>query len=196
MIEAGNAASFDDNATVEQALEKLGLQTQYDLLPGMEVALMPHQTIGVAWMLEKEKSSYKGGSLGDDMGLGKVGSFLSLDVWDLWTWDPFRPSRCQFGVSTNFGMSELTLSGDYRIATLVKNRSDDPMCKTNLIITPAALLDQWKMEVEIKTNCDLNVLVYHGGLFVRFAWFRSSLKIVVLWCRFLKAQEQTGIAEI
>jgi len=73
LVEAGNAESFDGNATVEQALEKLGLQTQYDLLPGMEVALMPHQTIGVAWMLGKEKSNFKGGALGDDMGLGKVG---------------------------------------------------------------------------------------------------------------------------
>jgi len=73
-------------------------------------------------------------------------------------------------------MSELILSDDCRIAALVKNRSDDPMCKTNLIITPAALLDQWKMEVEMKTNCDLNVLVYHGGLSVRIGRFRLALK--------------------
>ena len=66
-------------------------------------------------------------------------------------------------------MLELTLSCDHRIATIIKNRSDDPMCKTNLIISPAALLDQWKMEVEMKTNCDLNVLVYHGGLPVRIS---------------------------
>jgi SNF2 family DNA or RNA helicase len=72
LLEAGNAEQFDGNASVDQALEKLGLQSQYGLLPGMEVALMPHQTIGVAWMLDKEQSSLKGGCLGDDMGLGKV----------------------------------------------------------------------------------------------------------------------------
>ena len=94
MVEAGNAPSFDGNATVEQALEKLGLQTQYDLLPGMEVALMPHQTIGVAWMLEKEKSSYKGGSLGDDMGLGKVCIPASTSPLGLMHLRPFRLSRC------------------------------------------------------------------------------------------------------
>lgn len=38
----------------------------------MEVALMPHQTIGVAWMVDKEHSTLKAGCLGDDMGLGKV----------------------------------------------------------------------------------------------------------------------------
>ncbi|KNZ76960.1 hypothetical protein J132_10908 [Termitomyces sp. J132] len=123
-IEAGNAAQFDGNARFEQALEKLGLQSQYDLLPGMEVALMPHQTFGVAWMIEKEKSRLQGGCLADDMGLGKT-----VQV----------------------------------IATLVKNRSENPMCKTNLIIVPTALLDQWKLEIELKTNCNLECLIYHGS---------------------------------
>ncbi|KAF9465092.1 SNF2 family N-terminal domain-containing protein [Collybia nuda] len=124
LLEAGNAEQFDGNASVDQALEKLGLRSQYDLIPGMEVALMPHQTIGVAWMLEKEQSSLKGGCLGDDMGLGKT---IQM------------------------------------IAVLVKNRSDDLNCKTNLIIAPTALLDQWKLEIEMKTNCNLNCLIYHGS---------------------------------
>ncbi|RDB16047.1 putative ATP-dependent helicase C23E6.02 [Hypsizygus marmoreus] len=124
LLEAGNAEQFDGNARVDQALEKLGLQTQYDLMPGMEVALMPHQTIGVAWMVEKEKSSLKGGCLGDDMGLGKTVQM---------------------------------------IATIIKNKSEDPICKTNLIIAPMALLDQWKLEIEMKTNCGLKCLIYHGS---------------------------------
>lgn len=45
---------------------------------------------------------------------------------------------------------------------MLKKKSDDPGCKTNLILTPTALLDQWKMEIEMKTNCDLKVLIYHG----------------------------------
>lgn len=46
------------------------------------MALMPHQTIGVAWMLNKEKSKLQGGCLGDDMGLGKVCHFgkQGLDI--------------------------------------------------------------------------------------------------------------------
>ncbi len=33
---------------------------------------MPHQAIGVSWMIEKENSSSKGGCLADEMGLGKA----------------------------------------------------------------------------------------------------------------------------
>ena len=45
---------------------------------------------------------------------------------------------------------------------MVKNRSKDPLCKTNLIIAPPALLDQWRLEIELKTNNTLSCLVYHG----------------------------------
>lgn len=73
LVEAGNAAFFDENASVHEALRKLGLKALFQPLPGMEVALMPHQAIGVAWMLEKERNpTYRGGILADDMGLGKV----------------------------------------------------------------------------------------------------------------------------
>ena len=41
-------------------------------LSDMKVALMRHQAIGVAWMLEKERGRHKGGILADDMGLGKT----------------------------------------------------------------------------------------------------------------------------
>jgi hypothetical protein len=33
---------------------------------------------------------------------------------------------------------------------------------TTLILAPLALLDQWKAEIEHKTNLDLRILVYHG----------------------------------
>jgi SNF2 family DNA or RNA helicase len=44
---------------------------------------------------------------------------------------------------------------------MVKNQSDDPRFKTNLIIAPTALLDQWKLEIEMKSN-GLKCLIYHG----------------------------------
>jgi SNF2 family DNA or RNA helicase len=74
LILAGNAEHFDGNASVAQALAKLGLKDQFDLIPGMEISLMAHQAIGVSWMVEKEKSALKGGCIADDMGLGKVRS--------------------------------------------------------------------------------------------------------------------------
>ena len=47
---------------------------------------------------------------------------------------------------------------------MIKNRSTDPLCKTNLIVAPAALLDQWKLEIELKTNNTLSCLIYLGPL--------------------------------
>ena len=63
---------FDGNASIDEALAKLGLKDLYTPIPGMEVALMPHQAIGVAWMLDMERGVQKGGILADEMGLGKT----------------------------------------------------------------------------------------------------------------------------
>jgi SNF2 family DNA or RNA helicase len=48
------------------------------------------------------------------------------------------------------------------------NKSQDPACKTTLILAPTALLDQWKLEIEMKTNCDVKCLIYHGQWFSIF----------------------------
>lgn len=71
---AGNCELFQSNATVEEALKKLGLKSISDTIADMEVALMPHQAIGVAWMYDREvgPGRFMGGCLADDMGLGKV----------------------------------------------------------------------------------------------------------------------------
>ncbi|KAF7800359.1 hypothetical protein EIP86_011609 [Pleurotus ostreatoroseus] len=128
LIAAGNTEQFDGNANVDKALQKLGLQTIYQPLAGMEVALMPHQAIGVAWMLEKERGAMKGGCLADEMGLGKTVQM---------------------------------------IATIVSNRSTDPLKRTTLIVSPLALLDQWQQEIELKTNLGFKCLLYHGSTKVR-----------------------------
>ncbi len=38
----------------------------------MSITLLPHQQLGVEWMLNMEKGTNKGGILADDMGLGKT----------------------------------------------------------------------------------------------------------------------------
>ncbi|KAL4260457.1 SNF2/RAD54 helicase family protein [Pleurotus pulmonarius] len=124
LMAAGNSEQFDGNARVDTALETLGLTGQYQLIPGMQIALMPHQIIGVAWMINKENSYFKGGILGDEMGLGKTVQM---------------------------------------IATMIKNVSTNPACRANLVIAPTALLEQWKNEIEAKTNTDFKVLIYHGN---------------------------------
>ncbi|EIW77192.1 hypothetical protein CONPUDRAFT_168183 [Coniophora puteana RWD-64-598 SS2] len=49
------------------------------------------------------------------------------------------------------------------ISVMVSNRGDDPARKTNLIVAPTALLDQWAMEIETKTDCGMKCLIYHGS---------------------------------
>ena len=73
-----NRDFFDANATVQKGLEKLGLRDLEDTLPGMELPLMPHQILGVAFMLDRERSTFKGGILADDMGVSRS---LSLCAW-------------------------------------------------------------------------------------------------------------------
>ncbi|KAF6753723.1 SNF2 family N-terminal domain-containing protein [Ephemerocybe angulata] len=80
LIMAGNAEQFDSSASVAKGLEKLGLKALVDLIPGMEVSLMPHQVIGVSWMIDKEAGPTKGGCLADDMGLGKTVQLIALMV--------------------------------------------------------------------------------------------------------------------
>lgn len=71
---------------------------------------------------------------------------------------------------------------NFRIATILKNPSTDPACKTTLIVAPLALLDQWKAEIEERTNCGMKCLIYHG---------KSSLTSkrffpMTSWSRFLE----------
>ncbi|KAJ7161127.1 SNF2 family N-terminal domain-containing protein [Mycena filopes] len=49
-------------------------------LPGLNVALMPHQIIGVAACVELERSTYSGGFLADEMGLGKTMQMIAVIV--------------------------------------------------------------------------------------------------------------------
>lgn len=74
--EAGNAEQFDGNASVNDALKKLKLRDLNSPFCNMTIRLMAHQTIGVAWMLDKERT-LNGGILADEMGLGKVCNQLS-----------------------------------------------------------------------------------------------------------------------
>ncbi|CDO69944.1 hypothetical protein BN946_scf184836.g18 [Trametes cinnabarina] len=111
--------------TVQKAMEGLGLKGYMDLVPGMEVRLLPHQIIGVKWMVDQERNTpHRGGILADEMGLGKTVQM---------------------------------------IATMVINQPDEEdKNRTTLIVVPAALMFQWKEEIETKTNGVFDVHIQHG----------------------------------
>ncbi|KAI9636028.1 SNF2 family N-terminal domain-containing protein, partial [Dioszegia hungarica] len=74
-------ASFSDDQDVDKALQTLGLANMDAKLPDLLVTLMPHQILGVAFMLDKEKDRrYQGGLLCDAMGLGKTVQTIAIIV--------------------------------------------------------------------------------------------------------------------
>jgi len=113
-----------EDSDVDGALQKLGMESLNDKYKGLEINLMAHQVLGVAFMLEKENNKkFRGGILADAMGIGKTIQTLGV---------------------------------------VVGNRGDKKV-KTTLIVTPLALLTQWKAEIETKTAGPLRVFIHHGN---------------------------------
>nr|XP_019002387.1 uncharacterized protein I203_04868 [Kwoniella mangroviensis CBS 8507]OCF65848.1 hypothetical protein I203_04868 [Kwoniella mangroviensis CBS 8507] len=68
-----NLKDFIEDTTVEESLNRLGLNSMDDRLPDLKIKLMAHQILGVDFMIEKEKDKkYLGGINADAMGLGKT----------------------------------------------------------------------------------------------------------------------------
>ncbi|TRM63219.1 SNF2 family N-terminal domain-containing protein [Schizophyllum amplum] len=128
--------------TVKKSIEYLGAQTKDDILPGMEVRLLEHQWIGVAWMVKQEtETESKGGILADDMGLGKTVQMLA--------------------------------------AMSINMPAMDAKVRVTLIVVPAALLQQWKDEVETKTNGLFRAHIHHGKDKLRSKKDMKDLDVVI-----------------
>ncbi|WVQ98513.1 hypothetical protein IAU59_005639 [Kwoniella sp. CBS 9459] len=74
-----NLNDFIEDTTVDESLGRLGLQSLTDHLPGLRIQLMPHQVLGVDFMLKQEQNKrHLGGINGDAMGLGKTVQSIAL----------------------------------------------------------------------------------------------------------------------
>ena len=62
--------SFKNVTSISDARRELGLDGTTDMIKGMSIRLLPHQVIGVNWMVKQERDAKKkGGILADDMGM-------------------------------------------------------------------------------------------------------------------------------
>ncbi|KAL5520215.1 hypothetical protein ACEPAG_9428 [Sanghuangporus baumii] len=138
---------FKDVTTVAESQNKLNMRTENDLLNGMVVRLLPHQIIGVAWMVDQEKSEDKlGGILADAMGLGKTIQMIATMVFNR------PPSR-----TVEFEFFERRRLDKGKAKEVQQER------KTTLVLAPASLLQQWYEEFDDKVDPGVfRVHIHHG----------------------------------
>ncbi|OQR93562.1 DNA repair protein [Thraustotheca clavata] len=112
-----------------------------DIIPGKKPApqltatLLPYQQEGLAWMVNQEASTYRGGILADEMGMGKTIQAVScmLEQVRLERNDPFH-------------------------------KDNNLMAGGTLIVCPVVACMQWRSEIERFVQKDhLKVHIHHGN---------------------------------
>jgi DNA repair protein RAD16 len=98
--------------------------------------LKPFQLEGLSWMIRQEKTDYKGGLLGDEMG-----TLLQ------------RLRRTSANIFSGMGKT---------IQAVSLIMSDYPAKEPTLVVVPPVALMQWSNEIREYTDGKLKVLVYHG----------------------------------
>lgn len=114
---SGLELSADQHKMLPEQFKSLGAH-----IPGLNVALLEHQVVGVKFLLTREnpKQKFRGGLLCDDMGLGKTIQSLGMIL--------LNPCN----VKVDQGANQVS--------------------KTTLVVAPLALIGQWEQEVMSKTG--------------------------------------------
>uniref|UniRef100_A0A7N0TPX8 Helicase-like transcription factor CHR28 n=1 Tax=Kalanchoe fedtschenkoi TaxID=63787 RepID=A0A7N0TPX8_KALFE len=179
---------YDERLIMRAVIEDINQPVLEAELPDglLSVALLKHQKIALAWMLQKETKSCTcaGGILADDQGLGKTISMIALIQMQR-----FMDSGTKSNVASNGIPEALNLDDDddntnaavvsvdqinsqqtgltpsVSISVGSFNRRK-PAAKT-LVVCPASVLRQWARELDEKVydseESKLSVLIYHGG---------------------------------
>jgi hypothetical protein len=125
----------------------------------MSSTLKEYQKIGLAWLLKMEASQNKGGILADEMGLGKTVGVL---------FGTLLAYLCEGIGGDRMFRSILALTNIFQVqalALICARPSQDPLCRTTLIIAPVALMRQWEKEIghHIQDRYKHRVYLYHGN---------------------------------
>ncbi|KAH9985885.1 SNF2 family N-terminal domain-containing protein [Russula compacta] len=170
---------------VKDGMKYLGLKDAKDILPGMEVRLIPHQIIGVSWMLMQEKETkYKGGIMADEMGLGKTIQMIATMAKNMpgpdennrttlvvvpaalthqWKEELESKSNDIFSVHIHHGKTKL--------------KSLSALREKDVIITTyqTLCLDFIIKDPHVDADEEAEWLMEHGGLLARMKWYRVVL---------------------
>ncbi|KDQ52340.1 hypothetical protein JAAARDRAFT_210552 [Jaapia argillacea MUCL 33604] len=176
--------NLSHGVTVKDAMKKLGLRDNRDILPGMEVRLLPHQVIGVSWMLDQElKSPYKGGIMADEMGLGKTIQMIATMAMNMpkegdktkttlivvpsalmhqWKEELETKSNGLFTAHVHYGKEKLK-----SLAALREN---------DVIITTYQTLNlDLAVPKDVEADEKFKWLMDNGGILARMTWYRVVL---------------------
>ncbi|KAJ7619382.1 SNF2 family DNA-dependent ATPase [Roridomyces roridus] len=176
--------SFEDvgqGLSVRDAMNDLGLNEEKTLLPGLDVRLMPHQVIGVAWMLSRERSHDKGGILADDMGLGKTVQMIATMAMNLpGEDDEIRTTLIVVPAALLLQWQEEIKEKTNDLFTVHIHHGKDKLKKTSevkeydvVITTYATLSMDFQIPKDVDADDETQWLARHGGVLARSRFYRA-----------------------
>ncbi|XP_057478433.1 helicase-like transcription factor CHR28 isoform X1 [Actinidia eriantha] len=178
------AVGSDERLIYQAALQHINQPKVEATLPDglLSVALLRHQKIALAWMIQKETASVNGlgGILADDQGLGKTVSMIALIQMQRSLESKYKSDQCSHktealnlddddngSIAPDKG-KQTGESDDLKVipeaTTIPEFRRRRPAAGT-LVVCPASVLRQWARELDEKVadEAKFSVLVYHGG---------------------------------
>ncbi|KUG01494.1 ATP-dependent helicase rhp16 [Phytophthora nicotianae] len=134
----------DENGVIDERLpltddhfNKKGRMPEKEPSKHLTATLLPYQREALAWMVGQEQSSYKGGILADEMGMGKTIQAISLMLENVRE----KPS-----------------------GKAAKARNSSTVYGGTLVVCPLVAVMQWKSEIErFVEPGHLSVYIHHGA---------------------------------